>query len=554
MNKKIMSILTATLVAFTCVPRVALGLENRQETKDKDAIISEIQNLNSGEEKLLIEDTDGVQMFIQGETLTQDTNVNPSTVLNYLETNRALFNFSSDNNSFKVIDSQFDDLGFTHVELKQLFDNKEVYGRNLLLHFNESGNLIGMTGTLENRITSIEKQLENPISEDQAINIAKSSKQFDELSEDIVVKKYIYYKDNAAYDVYKINIVYDTPTYGSWDIFVDSYSGNIIDEVNLIREENVTGSGTAVNGTTRNLNLYRSSGKYYLQDRSKNMSGYINTYTANNRQTTYGSLMYGSSSNITDRAAVSAHSYAEVVYNFYQNMFNRTSIDNSGMSINSVVHYGSRYNNAFWNGYKMVYGDGDGSTFTSLSGDLDVVGHEMTHGVTTNTCNLNYENQPGALNESMSDVFGVLIQTYDKYNVANGGNWQFNASDWVVGDEIYTPNTPGDALRSLANPTLYNQPAHMNNYRNLPNTQQGDYGGVHINSGIPNKAAYNIANSIGCESTAKIYYRALTVYFNTTTSFAQARLGLIQSAEDLFGANSLEAQAVRDGFSAVGIN
>lgn len=554
MNKKIMSILTATLVAFTCIPRVALGLENRQETKDKDAIISEIQNLNSGEEKLLIEDTDGVQMFIQGETLTQDTNVNPSTVLNYLETNKALFNFSSDNNSFQVIDSQFDDLGFTHVELKQLFDNKEVYGRNLLLHFNESGNLIGMTGTLENRITSIEKQSENPISEDQAINIAKSSKQFDELSEDIVVKNYIYYKDNAAYDVYKVNIVYDTPTYGSWDIFVDSYSGNIIDEVNLIREENVTGSGTAVNGTTRNLNLYRSSGKYYLQDRSKNMSGYISTYTANNRQTTSGSLMYGSNSTITDRAAVSAHSYAEVVYNFYKNMFNRTSIDNNGMSINSVVHYGSRYNNAFWNGYKMVYGDGDGSVFTSLSGDLDVVGHEMTHGVTTNTCNLNYENQPGALNESMSDVFGVLIQTYDKYNVSNGGNWQFNASDWVVGDEIYTPGTPGDALRSLANPTLYDQPAHMNDYQNLPNTQQGDYGGVHTNSGIPNKAAYNIANSIGCESTAKIYYRALTVYFNTTTSFAQARLGLVQSAEDLFGTNSLEAQAVRDGFSAVGIN
>jgi Zn-dependent metalloprotease len=166
---------------------------------------------------------------------------------------------------------------------------------------------------------------------------------------------------------------------------------------------------------------------------------------------------------------------------------------------------------------------------------------------------MDYENQPGALNESMSDVFGVLVQTYDKYNVVGGGQWQFNSSDWVVGDEIYTPTVSGDALRSLANPTLYDQPANMSNYENLPNTSSGDWGGVHINSGIPNKAAYLVAQNIGCEKTARIYYRALTVYFNTTTSFAEARLGLIQAATDLYGANSAEAQAVSNAYTSVGI-
>ena len=194
------------------------------------------------------------------------------------------------------------------------------------------------------------------------------------------------------------------------------------------------------------------------------------------------------------------------------------------------------------------------SYFTAFSGDLDVVAHEMTHGVTSYTCDLNYENQSGALNESLSDVFGVLIQTYDKYDVANGGEWKFNPLDWVVGDEIYTPGIQGDALRSLANPTLYNQPAHMDNYKNLPNTESGDYGGVHINSGIPNKAAYNLASNIGCEKIARIYYRAMTQYFNNTTSFKEAKLGLVQSAKDLYGDYSVEVDAVNNAFSSVGIN
>ncbi len=554
MYKKIMSLIVLLILIITPI-NSAFGLEVGQTSLEQNKILESIKNLSMGKEIIHIEENDDIQLFINGIlSIDNSSEFSVSNAKKFLEKNKSIFKFESNKSNFEVASVETDELGFTHLRFKQMFDGKEVCGNGVVLHYDINGNLTTITGTLKNKIKNISKKNPTAITVEQAIEIAKESKEFDELSEDAIAENIIYHKNNVSYDAYKVNIVYDYPTTGSWNIFVDAYSGDIIDEVNLIRVQSVVGQGVAVNGTTRSLNLNYINNKYKLQDLTKNMSGTINTYTANYRNTTNGTLAYSTSSTVSDRAAVSAHSYAGVVYDFYKNLFNRNSINNSGMSINSVIHYGNNYNNAFWNGYKMVYGDGDGSVFTSLSGDLDVVAHEMTHGVTSYSGNMNYENQPGALNESVSDVFGVLIQTYDKYNVDNGGTWQFNAADWVVGDEIYTPNTPGDALRSLADPTLYDQPANMNNYQNLPNTSAGDYGGVHINSGIPNKAAYLLSNSIGCEKTARIYYRALTVYFNTTTNFAQARLGLIQAAQDLYGANSAEVNAVMSSFTAVGIN
>ncbi len=554
MKKRLISILAtlALAITFTFNPINVQGLES--PNKSKSDILNEFKDLNNGNEKVYMDSEDGMQLFITG-ILSETVNPSSSSVIDFLNENISLFDMKNIKSNFSLISIEEDDLGFTHVKLQQTFDGKKVYGKTITAHFDQYGVINGLTGTLENRITSVTKKTNNPITADKAIEIAKESKTFTELTEEIKAENYIYFDNQAAYEVYKVTLAYDLPEIESWEIFVDVYSGNIIASESLIREAGpVTGTGTAVNGNTRKLNLYQNTTtSYQLKDTTKPMTGTINTYTANYRNTTTGTLMTSSSTTVSDSAAVSAHSYAEVVYDFYKNLFNRNSLDNRGMSIDSVVHYGRSYNNAFWNGYKMVYGDGDGSYFTSLSGDLDVVAHEMTHGVTSNSADLVYEYQPGALNESMSDVLGVLVQTYDKYNVANGGQWTFNSADWVVGDEIYTPGVAGDALRSLANPTLYDQPAHMNNYQNLPNTQNGDWGGVHINSGILNKAAYSLAQNIGCEKTARIYYRALTVYFNSTTNFSQSRLGLIQAATDLYGTNSTEAQAISNAFASVGI-
>ncbi len=170
------------------------------------------------------------------------------------------------------------------------------------------------------------------------------------------------------------------------------------------------------------------------------------------------------------------------MYDYFYQTFKRNSYDNKGGKIVSSVHYGDKYNNAAWIGDQMIYGDG--SFFSPLSGSMDVTAHEMTHGVTQETANLNYENQPGALNESFSDVFGYFNDT----------------EDWDIGEDI-TVSQP--ALRSLSTPTKYGQPDHYKNYQNLPNTDAGDYGGVHTNSGIPNKAAYNTITKIGVKKRSR---------------------------------------------------
>ena len=175
-------------------------------------------------------------------------------------------------------------------------------------------------------------------------------------------------------------------------------------------------------------------------------------------------------------------------------------------------------NNAAWIGDKMIYGDGDGRTFTALSGANDVVAHEITHGVTQETANLNYRNQSGALNESFSDVFGYFVDD----------------EDFLMGEDVYTPGQNGDAL-SMSNPERFGQPSHMDDYVNT----QSDNGGVHTNSGIPNKAAYNTIRSIGKGKAQQIYYRALTEYLSSNSNFSDAKEALYQSALDLYDKTQL---------------
>ena len=292
-----------------------------------------------------------------------------------------------------------------------------------------------------------------------------------------------------------------------------------------------------------------------MQDYTHRATNVIETYSMNSG--TSSKTLVKATSNVfsseNDKASVSAQYNAKRTIDFYKNVFDRNSLDGNYMNIVSSTQYSTKYNNAFWSGSQMVYGDGDGFTFTYLSGDLDVVGHEMTHGVIDYTADLSYHNESGALSESMADIFGVLISTYDKYNVESGGNWEFDAADWVIGDDIYTPYITGDALRSLANPALYNQPEKMSEYISSPDTESGDWGGIHSNSGILNKAGYLVAESIGMEKTAQIYYRALVQYMSEMTDFEQAKNYLVQAATDLYGQDSAEKAAINRSFSVVGI-
>src|SRR5699024_8759221 len=230
---------------------------------------------------------------------------------------------------------------------------------------------------------------------------------------------------------------------------------------------------------------------------------------------------------------VDAHYYAKAVYDYYLNTHDRNSYDDNAADINSVVHFDKNYNNAAWTGQYMVYGDGDGQTFNPLSGAKDIVAHELTHAVTERTANLEYVNQSGALNESFSDVFGYFI----------------DPDNWMMGEDVYTPNQDGDALRSLKDPEKYDQPAHMDQFY----TGAEDNGGVHINSGMPNKAAYLTIQSIGKEKAEQIYYLALTQYLTSNAEFSDAKIALKQAADELYGHNSNESQSVAQAWTKVGV-
>jgi len=240
---------------------------------------------------------------------------------------------------------------------------------------------------------------------------------------------------------------------------------------------------------------------------------------------------------------------------FYDKVFNRDSVDGKGMRLDGYVHYGSDFNNAFWDGREMVFGDGDGVIFTDFTLSLDVIAHELTHGVTEFTANLEYHKQSGALNESISDVFGSLVKQWSLGQTAAEANW-------LIGEDIFTPDIGADALRSMKDPGhAYNNPQlgkdqqsdHMDRFVVLPDTEPGDWGGVHYNSGIPNKAFYLTAIAIGgnaWEAPGHIWYESLLAS-NDRTQFQEFADTTYAKAGQLYG--NVEQQAVVEAWSQVGI-
>jgi Zn-dependent metalloprotease len=263
---------------------------------------------------------------------------------------------------------------------------------------------------------------------------------------------------------------------------------------------------------------------------------------------------------VGDPAVDEAHDGAGETYDLYKEVYERDSIDGKGMRIESTVHYQHGYDNAFWNGQQMVYGDGDEDLpenerlFNRFTAAIDIIGHELTHGVTQHEARLIYWDQPGALNESFSDVFGVLVKQRLLGETAS-------EADWLVGAGLFTPNVLGQGIRSMQAPgTAYDdpllgkdpQPGHMDDYVHTGS----DNGGVHINSGIPNRAFCVTALEIGgyaWEKAGQIWYVALKDRLGVRSNFQDAANVTFQVAGDLYGANSLEQQAVVKGWAAVGL-
>ncbi|KKD54228.1 peptidase M4 family protein [Paenibacillus polymyxa] len=521
---------------------------------------------------------------------------------------------SSVREQFRIVDRTSDKSGVSHYRLKQYVNGIPVYGAEQTIHVGKSGEVTSYLGAVINedqqeeatqgttpkisaseavytaykeaaaRIEAlptsddtISKDAEEPssVSKDTYAEAANNDKTLsvdkDELSLDkasvlkdskieaVEAEKssiakianlqpevdpkaelYYYPKGDDLLLVYvtEVNVLEPAPLRTRY--IIDANDGSIVFQYDIINE--ATGTGKGVLGDSKSFTTTASGSSYQLKDTTRGNG--IVTYTASNRQSIPGTLLTDADNVWNDPAGVDAHAYAAKTYDYYKSKFGRNSIDGRGLQLRSTVHYGSRYNNAFWNGSQMTYGDGDGSTFIAFSGDPDVVGHELTHGVTEYTSNLEYYGESGALNEAFSDVIGNDIQR----------------KNWLVGDDIYTPNIAGDALRSMSNPTLYDQPDHYSNlYKG-----SSDNGGVHTNSGIINKAYYLLAqggtfhgvtvNGIGRDAAVQIYYSAFTNYLTSSSDFSNARAAVIQAAKDLYGANSAEATAAAKSFDAVGVN
>lgn len=254
-----------------------------------------------------------------------------------------------------------------------------------------------------------------------------------------------------------------------------------------------------------------------------------------------------------DKMVSEAYKYSGSTYDLYRDIFDRNSIDTKGMRLDSTVHYSEKYNNAFWNGTQMVYGDGDGELFDRFTKCVDVVGHELTHGVTQYEAALEYQGESGALNESFSDVFGSLVKQYTMKHDAE-------KADWLIGAGLFTKKVKGVALRSMKEPgTAYNdptigkdpQPGHRKYYVETTS----DNGGVHINSGIPNRAFYLAAKEIGgyaWEKAGRIWYLTLTDRLRENSNFQKAANLTFEVAGSLYGKGSQEQNAIRNAWDQVG--
>ena len=488
------------------------------------------------------------------EKLSKSKAKNEKEIKNFLKNNQDALGIDP-STELTLLETTEDELGMKHYKFAQSVKGVPIDGAIFSVHTDKDNSVYTAGGQLYPAASKKVKKSKAEINQDKAVSLAWNYIELDEaqtvtpeeetfaaakksevkntnVTKDLVVHE----KDGAFNLAYKVQLQFIQPYGANWQIYVDAVSGEVLEAYNAVTDAATTGYGYGVKDDYKQLNTYYANGTYYLYDVTKPMNGVIETRTAQNGTTLPGYYTVDSNNAWTaysQAAEVDAHAYAEDVYDYFLNTHNRNSYDNNGATIRSTVHYGTNYNNAFWNGSQMVYGDGDGSTFRELSGAKDVVAHEITHAVTERTAGLQYQYQSGALNESFSDVFGYFLDT----------------GDYLMGEDVYTPGVSGDALRSLSNPAKYGQPEHMNDYLNT----SADNGGVHTNSGIPNKAFYNTVTSIGNTKAEKIYYRALTVYLTPTSDFSYARASLLQSAADLYGSGSSTYNAVKSAWDSVGV-
>jgi Zn-dependent metalloprotease len=479
-----------------------------------------------------------------------------------------------------------------HTHFQQTYNGIPVFGGQAITHI-DTLTEVEATPTTDNLIENVDVNTTPNLTAQDAVKAAKGKYKEKKgcdacLTDEPRAELWVLRHEGVDYLVYRVQLSRLDGTENTSEpvYFINAHSGELVWSYDNLQTQNATGTGSSLYSGSQSINTFLSAGTYYMEDHARNLGTFDNRNTAKINAMLGYITSYGSTYRFTDtdnlwntttqRAGVDAHYGAAKVYDYYLNVHGRNGIDGVGGPrtyasidgvtglISSTVHFGKSYNNAFWTDSKnqMFYGDGDGSQFTSLV-TLDICGHEMTHGITSRTAGLVYSGESGALNESISDVFGAMVELY-----ARGG--LETAATWQIGEDAYTPATAGDALRYMSAP--HNDPNYGYTANDDPDyyteryTGTSDNGGVHINSGIPNHVFYLLAHGgthahvpgpfvtgIGPDKAARIWYRALTTYMTSSTNFAGARAATLNAAADLYGAGSAEYLSVADAWTACGV-
>lgn len=503
------------------------------------------------------------------------------TALRFIAQQRRHFGLRAPREELVLQQSGADALGIHRLVFQQVSNGIPIWGRQLAAHLDGQGNLLSINCLLEPSPSQPSALSTSPaISAAEALASARKrladmgvkSAGFDpalspllDLPSATAAPTLYYWQREPRGTMELVWVVEIRPNLLDWyRVFVRASDGEILESYNVTQADGA--ASTAANNLLAQsvtVHSYQAGSSYYMIDVTRPMfvagqtsdqliadpKGCLVTLDLRNHDLTSNATVYhvmSPNNSWTDATSVSAHDYGARAFEYFRTAHGRNSLDGKGGSVLSIVHVledGKSMENAYWNGVAMVYGDG-GSSFLPLARGLDVAVHEMTHGVTQNTADLEYKFQSGALNESFSDVFAAIVDN----------------DDWRIGEDVARPSAfPSGALRDLQNPhnggTSLNhngwQPATMAEFVQL-NVDQ-DNGGVHINSGIPNHAAYRVMNAIGRDDAGRIYYRALANYLLKQSNFTDARLALERAAKDLFGENSTQHNAVKNAFDAVGI-
>ncbi|MBS2019947.1 MAG: peptidase M4 family protein [Deltaproteobacteria bacterium] len=478
----------------------------------------------------------------------------------YVAAHRADFGIRDVDADLRVERVDADTLGMTHVRLEQVHHGLRVVGGEMLVHADAAGRVTSVASTF---VPGIDLDVAPSLTPSQAVEAAVAHaaqrlvlapQAFESNTAPELVVHVTGEGASALGYTMKLRVRGAAPT--RVDVTVDAVTGRVLELYEDLHR--VQGSGIGVLGDRKSLEVASRGSGYALEDTSRAVG--VETYTAEGNLvgTVDGAKVV--TSNVTDAwdtvgpgagAAVDAHAHGAIVVDYYAARHGRRGFDGLGAPLRAVVHYGRSYDNAFWDPdtEEMSFGDG-AQLFKPLSAALDVVAHEFTHGVTAATSRLRYRGQSGALNEAMSDIFGAFVEHAARPDAER--NWQ-------IGEDVARA---AGLLRDFRDPRRGGQPAHMSEY---VQTQQ-DGGGVHINSGIINHAAFlmtaggrgavsgiEVKTPIGWEKAEKLWYRANTTYFLSETTFALAGPALVEAARDL-GFSADERVAVETALVAVGLS